>query len=65
MKQGLKGSLKRSQSKIDAAKSLPPGCGVLFPKGMGNYAHNSVAIRQIFQKLRAATSEIQFLAYHP
>ena len=32
---------------------------------MGNYAHNSVEIRQIFQKLREATSEIQFLAYHP
>lgn len=32
---------------------------------MGNYAHNSVEIRQIFQKLREGTSMIQFVGYHP
>lgn len=46
-------------------KSIPQGCGVIFPKDMGNYAHNSVEIRQVFQKLGEATSTTQFVGYHP
>lgn len=63
--QDLKGEFEKSWPKFDVAKNLPLGCGVLFPKDLGNYARNSLNIGQIFLKLREATPKIKFLAYHP